>query len=186
VPPNGVVAANGWHWFGDDAGNYGQDYAYRAYVASVLPGAGLKEDLLTPVADVDADNQSLSGANQYVMHFARNQLPASAGGWSLIAEPVTDSGGASADAPGGARAETETRAAAALRARHVVLTDHDRLARNRDGSLDVQAQSTSPGRAHAANWLVTPTGRFRLVMRVYGPKAGMLDGGWQPPAVKRG
>lgn len=185
VPPNGVVAANGWRWFGDDVGNYGQDYAYRAYVTSVLPGAGLKEDELTPIAHVDADNQPLSGANRYVVHFARNQLPASAGGWSLVAQPLADPGGATDDKADGTASAAQTQASAVLRARHRALGSRERPAHNRDGSVDILVQAGFPGRAHAANWLATPAGPFRLVMRVYGPKANTADGSWQPPPVVR-
>lgn len=180
VPPNGVVAANGWRWFDDDVGSYGQDYAYRAYVATVVPGAGLAEDVLTPVADVDRDNRPLSGRNGYVMHFARNQLPVSAGGWTLVAEPLDDDGAGDAGASfsGDARRLEWSN-------RHAVLARRDHLVRNRDGSIDIIVQPTAPARPAAANWLVSPTGRFRMVMRIYGPNAVMRRSNWRPPALDR-
>ncbi|SIT65086.1 Uncharacterized conserved protein [Burkholderia sp. b14] len=180
VPPNGVVAANGWRWFDDDAGSYGQDYAYRAYVATVVPGAGLTEDVLTLVADVDRDNRPLSGKNDYMMHFTRNQLPVSAGGWTLVAEPLDDdeAGGVGASFRGDAHRP-------GWRNRHVVLTDRDHLVRNQDGSIDITVQPTAPARPAAANWLVSPTGHFRMVMRIYGPSAVMRRSNWRPPALDR-
>lgn len=180
VPPNGVVAVNGWRWFDDEAGSYGQDYAYRAYVATVVPGAGLTEDVLMPVADVDRDNCPLSGKNGYVMHFTRNQLPVSAGGWTLIAEPLDDDGvgDVGVSSGGGARRQ-------GWRNRHVVLTHRDHLVRNRDGSIDIIVQPTAPVRPAAANWLVSPTGRFRMVMRIYGPSSVMRRSNWRPPALDR-
>jgi hypothetical protein len=186
VPPNGIVVANGWRWFSDDVGNYGQDYAYRAYVASVLPGVGLKEDVLAAVTDVDADNRPLSGAHSYVLHFSRAQLPASAGGWSLAVEPVgqadTAAGTGEDDRTNGA--EAGTRPIAVMRARHGALNERGRLLRNRDGSVDIRVQTAFPGRAYAANWLATPIGPFRLVMQIYGPKAGVVGGNWRPPALE--
>ncbi|WP_338910409.1 DUF1254 domain-containing protein [Mycetohabitans rhizoxinica] len=173
VPPNGVVAVNGWRWFDDEVGNYGQDYAYRAYVATVVPDAGLMEDVLMPVADVDRDNRPLSGRNGYVMHFTRNPLPVSAGGWTLVAEPLDDDGtGGDARRPG-------------WRNRHVVLTNRDHLVRNRDGSIDITVQPTAPARPATANWLVSPTGRFRMVMRIYGPNTVMHRLNWRPPVLDR-
>jgi hypothetical protein len=43
----------------------------------------------------------------------------------------------------------------------------------------------SPGRDKESNWL--PVGRelFTLLMRLYSPKAGALNGTWRPPDVKR-
>ncbi|CBW77152.1 Acriflavin resistance plasma membrane protein (plasmid) [Mycetohabitans rhizoxinica HKI 454] len=142
-------------------------------VGTVVPDAGLMEDVLMPVADVDRDNRPLSGRNGYVMHFTRNPLPVSAGGWTLVAEPLDDDGtGGDARRPG-------------WRNRHVVLTNRDHLVRNRDGSIDITVQPTAPARPATANWLVSPTGRFRMVMRIYGPNTMMHRLNWRPPVLDR-
>ncbi|MFQ5645074.1 MAG: DUF1214 domain-containing protein [Thiogranum sp.] len=36
-----------------------------------------------------------------------------------------------------------------------------------------------------ANWLPTPEGDFYLIMRIYMPKQSVLNGSWEPPAVRR-
>ena len=54
-----------------------------------------------------------------------------------------------------------------------------------DGSLTVYMQPGSPGPEKEANWLPTPTGQFRPIMRMYGPEAAVLDGSYQLPAIRR-
>jgi hypothetical protein len=34
-----------------------------------------------------------------------------------------------------------------------------------------------------SNWLPAPEGNFRMSMRLYVPKAEILEGKWTPPAV---
>ena len=50
-----------------------------------------------------------------------------------------------------------------------------------DGSLVLHIGSESPGGAFETNWLPAPDGPFYMVMRLYGPEAGVLRGEWTPP-----
>ncbi|MGE0225103.1 MAG: DUF1254 domain-containing protein, partial [Acetobacteraceae bacterium] len=65
------------------------------------------------------------------------------------------------------------------------------MKRNRDGSLTLYIQNTSPGRDKEANWLPAPDGPIYLVMRLYWPKTGSPSilpvgkGTWRPPGVVR-
>jgi hypothetical protein len=62
--------------------------------------------------------------------------------------------------------------------------DRDKLAFNPDGSLDLYVQRVSPGRDKEPNWLPAPaSGLFTINMRLYWPKAEVLDGSWSPPGV---
>jgi len=64
--------------------------------------------------------------------------------------------------------------------------DRDKLSFNPDGSLDLYVQRDSPGAEKESNWLPAPkSGSFTMNMRLYWPKAEVLDGSWSPPPVKR-
>src|SRR5262249_49481908 len=73
---------NGWE-FMSDVGRYGTNYLWRAAVAMVGLGANLPEDAVYPRATKDADGQPLSGASDYVIHFAKEQLPPVCAFWSI-------------------------------------------------------------------------------------------------------
>jgi hypothetical protein len=57
------------------------------------------------------------------------------------------------------------------------------LKKNPDGSLTIYVEKDSPGVEKESNWLPAPGGTFYLVLRLYWPKEGALDGEWSPPAV---
>ena len=58
------------------------------------------------------------------------------------------------------------------------------LKRNEDGSLTIYIQSDYPGESRESNWLPAPDGPFRMAMRIYLPEEEVLDGRWNPPALK--
>ena len=63
--------------------------------------------------------------------------------------------------------------------------DRDKLAFNADGTLDLFIQRASPGRDKESNWLPAPEGGpFTMNLRLYWPKAEVLDGSWTPPGVR--
>ena len=61
--------------------------------------------------------------------------------------------------------------------------DRAPLAVNADGSVDIRLQSTAPDGVAEQNWLPTPVGRFKLMLRAYLPGPSVLDGSYQVPAV---
>jgi hypothetical protein len=65
---------NGWQMNTDTMGVYGNYYLKRAIVAMVGLGANLPEDAVYPLNIGDADGKPLTGANQYVMHFAKDEI----------------------------------------------------------------------------------------------------------------
>jgi hypothetical protein len=164
TPPSNLLAGNGWLWVGGDAGNYGPDYALRAYTAYVQPGLAKDSDEVRARVTLDSDGHQLNGANRYVIHFKAKQLPPTRGFWSITAYTMD---GALDDA---------------ARVR-VAFGDRAGARRNRDGSLDVHVSADRP--RGSANWVPAPRGDFRLVMRLYAPKRAAVDGSWQPPAVER-
>jgi hypothetical protein len=54
-----------------------------------------------------------------------------------------------------------------------------------DGSLTIYMQTESPGTEKEANWLPTPAGDFRPIMRMYQPRADVLSGAYRLPAITR-
>ncbi|SDE19579.1 Uncharacterized conserved protein [Paraburkholderia lycopersici] len=164
TPPPNLLAGNGWLWVGDDAGNYGPDYALRAYAAYTSPGLPTSRDEVRARVRQDSDGHQLNGANRYTIHFTAKQLPPVRGFWSITA--YTSDGALDADAPV-----------------RVAFGERSGARRNRDGSLDVHVSAQRP--RGGANWVPAPHGDFRLVMRLYAPKPQATDGSWQPPAVER-
>jgi len=56
------------------------------------------------------------------------------------------------------------------------------LAKNADGSIDVYLQQEAPT-GHEQNWLPTPSGKFKLMLRAYLPGAAILNGTYRVPQV---
>ena len=54
-----------------------------------------------------------------------------------------------------------------------------------DGSLTTYMQRDSPGPDRGANWLPTPPGDFRPIMRMYQPRAEVLSGDYALPAITK-
>jgi hypothetical protein len=54
-----------------------------------------------------------------------------------------------------------------------------------DGSLTIYLQQESPGPDKEANWLPTPAGAFRPIMRMYQPRPEVLSGDYRLPAITR-
>jgi hypothetical protein len=163
TPPPNLLNANGWSWFGDSVGNYGPDYALRAYAAYSQLGIGTRDDEVRATVSLDSDGHRLNGANRYVIHFASKQLPPVRGFWSITA--YTKDGALGESTPA-----------------RLAVGDRNGARRNRDGSIDV---TVSAAKSRAANWLPAPRSDIQLVLRLYAPKPQATDGSWQPPAVVR-
>ena len=164
--PTLARVTNGWQMNTDTMGVYGNYYLKRTGVALFGLGANLPEDAIYPFNLGDSDGKPLTGANKYVLHFAKNEIPPAAAFWSIT---LYDKDGF-----------LTTNALD----RHAI-GDRDALKFHADGSLDLYFQTESPGQDKEANWLPAPAGDFNLLMRLYAPKATALDGRWVPPSVQR-
>jgi len=164
--PTLARVVNGWQMNTDTMGVYGDYYLKRAIVAMVGLGANQAVDAIYPLSIVDADGQPYHGANQYVMHFEKDEIPPIAAFWSMTLY----------DAEGFQVANELNRFA---------IGDRDALQFNADGSLDLYLQNTNPGPDKVSNWLPTPIGPWNLCLRLYAPRPQALDGTWNPPAVKK-
>jgi hypothetical protein len=163
-----VKHINGW-MFTTKTGVYGTDHLMRAFITAIGLGANRAQDAVYPTSQKDHDDRDYEGANKYVLHFAKGQLPPAEGFWSLtmydsnyffVANPIN---------------------------RYSISPRQD-LKSNPDGSVDLYIQKDSPGTDKESNWLPAPADRFILMLRMYWPDESMpsiLDGTWTPSTVKK-
>jgi hypothetical protein len=157
---------NGWQVNTDSIGVYGNYYLKRATLAMIGLGSNPPEDAIYPLAFADGDGEPLNGDHDCVLHFDKQELPPVNAFWSVTLY----------DRDGFQVANPLNRCA---------LGDRDPLGYNADGSLDLLIQHQSPGPEREANWLPAPRGPLALLMRLYEPRAEVLDGRWEPPGVRR-
>jgi hypothetical protein len=165
--PKAGKTVNGW-LITMPTGVYGTNYLQRALLNWQGPGWNRPEDSVYPTAKVDSEGKTLSGANKYVVHFAKGELPPVKGFWSLT---LYDSEGFFVANP----------------LERVNLSQRSKFNFNEDGSLDLYVQKDSPGKDKEANWLPSPKDDFALFMRLYWPNEkapSILDGSWMPPQVR--
>ncbi len=166
LPTLGKIV-NGWQINTDTIGVYGNSYLKRAIVAQVGLGANQPEDAVYPLVVTDADGKRPTGDNRYVLHFSKDDLPPVDAFWSLTMY----------DTEGFQVANAINRFA---------IGDRDALKYNSDGSLDLYVQHDDPGGDRTANWLPSPSaGALGLTMRLYAPRAAVLNGSWAPPPLRR-
>jgi hypothetical protein len=169
----GIVAGDfkldhGW-LYSTNLGEYGTNYRLRAYVTAIGLGANLSKDAVYPTSEGPDAVQKYDGANKYVMHFEKGQLPPAKAFWSLtmydseyffVANPLN----------------------------RYTLSTRDQLKAKPDGSVDLYIQADNPGADKESNWLPAPKGDFVLMLRLYWPTEtapSILDGSWTPPAAKK-
>ena len=157
---------NGW-LFTTKTGNYGTNFLQRAYITWIGLGANLPEDAIYPTSEGPAQGQKYSGANKYVVHFNKGELPPVQGFWSLT---MYDADYFFVDNP----------------LNRYTLSQRNQLKENADGSVDLYLQADNPGSDKESNWLPAPAGTFILMLRMYWPNPkdpSIIDGSWKIPAV---
>lgn len=160
---NVPTGKTGWSRPGK-VGQYGTDYKARAITAYYLLGGVPREDAVYLSCHQDGQGKPLSGANSYVMHFEKSQIPAVRAFWSVTM--YDDQGYFTANPM-----------------HRFAIGDRDALKFNADGSLDLFIQHDSPGADKESNWLPAPAGGFNLALRMYWPDENIISGHWTPPAV---
>jgi hypothetical protein len=166
IPTVGRVT-NGWSMNTDTMGVYGNYYLKRAIVALMGLGCNQPDDAIYPINLADADGKPLVGEQNYILHFDKEELPPVNAFWSVT---MYDEAGFQVANP----------------INRFAIGDRDELKYNADGSLDLYLQHESPGSDKESNWLPSPaTGTLGVTMRLYAPRAEILDGRWNPSAIKR-
>jgi hypothetical protein len=153
---------NGWSSI-RKAGQPGNGLLVRSALQKALPVVNVFEEAAYWTATVDGAGKKLSGEHVYRLHFPPERLPPNDAFWSLTA---TDTVGYMVRNPTGRSS----------------VDDHSGLVTNADGSVDILLQPQAPS-GPAQNWLPTPTGRFKLMLRAYLPGVGILDGSYEVPPV---
>ena len=166
VPTLGKVR-NNWTISTDTMGVYGNAYMKRAVVTLIGLGAIPPEDAVYPVAIADKEDNKIMGGEKYVIHFDKEKIPPVNAFWSIT---MYDEEGFQV----------------ANRLNRFAIGDRDDLKFNKDGSLDIYIQHESPGKEKESNWLPSPAkGVLGITMRLYEPKAEVLDGRWVPPYIEK-
>ena len=127
-------------------------------------------EAIYPTYLVDADQQSLdASANRYTLTFEDGELPPVKAFWSLT---MYDG-------------KTQLFIENPLDRYLVNSSMTDQFKMQSDGSLVLRIEKDSPGSGLESNWLPAPDGPFYMVLRLYGPKPGALDGRWTPPVLRK-
>jgi hypothetical protein len=143
----------------------GANYLYRMAGAALGIYGNSKAEAIYPGFITDDAGAPLIGTNAYTYRFAPGRLPPVNAFWSLTMYDATTS----------------------------LLVDNslDRylinspmlpeLVEDVDGGYTLHLRHGPPTDADHANWLPTPEGPFRIILRLYWPKPEALDGRWSAP-----
>jgi len=158
---------HGWMYFAK-TGIYGTSYRDRALITWYGLGANRPQDAVYPTSEGPDLLKKYSGANKYVAHFNKGELPPANGFWSITMYDKDYF-----FVPNAINRYT--------------VSSRNKFKMNADGSIDLYVQKDSPGKDKEQNWLPAPSGEFVLMMRLYWPSEkppSLLDGTWKPPQVK--
>jgi len=158
---------NGWLYF-KKTGLYGTGYLNRAMITWYGLGANRPQDAIYPTSEGPDILKKYSGANKYVMHFNKGEMPPAEGFWSVVMYDKDYF-----FVPNAINRYT--------------VSSRSRFKTNADGSIDVYVQHDSPGKDKEQNWLPAPADAFVLMMRLYWPSEkapSLIDGTWKLPQVK--
>jgi hypothetical protein len=159
------TSENGWTLPPAAIGDYGTDYKFRASIAFVGFGAGLRADGMYLLLVADSAGKPLDGGKKYTLTFAKGQLPPAGAFWSVTMYQdqflVPNSAG------------------------KYSVSDWMNPKMDDDGTLTIYMQPTSPGADRDINWLPSSASILTTtpLMRLYWPLAPALDGAWSPPAA---
>jgi len=115
----------------------------------------------------DASGNPLTGANKYVVHFAKDGLPPVRAFWSLTMYDLPQ----------------QLLVANALNRYLINSPMLPALKQDADGGITLYIQNSSPGKDKESNWLPAPAGPFFIVLRCYWPQDAILNGTWKQPPM---
>ncbi len=163
---NTAEKVNGWRYT-MSGGKAGDNWPLRAALVKYALGSNLAEEIMYPNTTVDGDGNALSGANNYVLRFEKNQIPPVNVLWNLSMYDEK-----------ALFIENDFK-------RYTIGSTTDGLKTDADGSITIYIQNKNPGKDKESNWLPAPTGKFNLTMRFYGAQKPILDGTYRLPGVQK-
>lgn len=132
---------NGW-LFSTKMGIYGTDYLTQATVTAIGLGANRPQDAVYPTSEVGEDGKPYDGgANKYVVHIDKGQMPPVNGFWSLT---MYNAQYFFVDNP----------------LNRYTLSSRTKFVTNSDGSVDMYLQADSPGKAKEAKLAARTEGKI--------------------------
>jgi hypothetical protein len=151
---------NGWTIQSKEMGSYGYSYLTRAALTMQSIGGFPWEEAIYVVGYTDIKGNELDGsANNYILHFNKEELPQVNAFWSLTMY----------DLPSVMLYDNAIN-------RYQMGPQIDEMKYNEDGSLDIYIQHAPPKeKSKQGNWLPAPAGKFVVSMRLYHPKSNMLQ-----------
>ncbi len=163
---NGVEAGNGWRTQ-KNAAQFGYDYFQRTATAKGNMFSNRPIETIYFGNDFDAQGERLNGKKNYIVTFAKGEVPPVEGFWSL-----TLYNKAHFFAP-----NEPNKFSLGTKNKDLVISD--------DGSLTIYVQASSPGKDKESNWLPSPKDEdFSLYIRAYWPKEAIIQGEWTPAKIE--
>lgn len=160
---------NRWIYPKYNIGNYGVDYLYRAQVALGGLGALPREEAMYMRAQGPEGTLDFAPGTDYVLSFARDELPPVDAFWSITMYERT--------------ADGQWFLTSNPISRYAIGDRTEGLVYNEDGSLDIHFSSRDPG--EGKNWLPAPADKiWNVVFRGYLPRDAMLLGDYALPEMK--
>lgn len=164
----GQTIVNGWNYPPPQTGRMSgaRDWLLRAIQPAVGFNANDPIEATYLNASVDGDGQPLTGANRYVIRFAKGAEPKVKAFWSLTMY-------------------NKQYNLVANKLDRYSVGDRSGMKPDADGGLTIYLQKDSPGPGKESNWLPAPDGSFFLFLRAYLPESDIVDQTWQPPKIQR-
>jgi hypothetical protein len=161
------TGATNWIHF-TNIGDWGENYAERSAITEFLQLGNSISTAAYYHTFSDGSGQPLDASNQrvYILKFTKDQIPEAQRFWSLTAYTPN----AIELVPG-----TDKYVVAS----YTPDLQYDAV----DGSLTVYMSAEQPAGVPAANWLPVPSGKFNIILRVYGPTGDVADNTYVPPAI---
>ena len=151
-------------------GAYEDDWLARSCVNFGGIWANILSEVVYFKGRMDSTGEPIRSASSYTLTFPKDDLPSKYADyfWSVIA------------------VDSKHMRVLPNPLNRFLLNNQSRLEYGKDGSLTLYFSADKPEGAPEGNWLPTPKGQdYTLTFRFYGPRGGVADGTYYPPALQR-